>query len=323
MARQLVFGLALIAALAVFPLFSPWSTVILTVALCEGLAALGIMVLLRAGQVSFGHGLFFSFSAYAVAFMAAAKVGHEALILIPVGMAASGLLAAIVGLFVVRYRAIFFGMLNLAMSMVFYSLLEKLYDHRRQRRQARVAIMPSPAIDARTASSSNGRDLLRHRSCSASFVLGSSSPATSASPDAARRWPAIKTNETRLEYLGVLPAQACCYAAYLLSACWQGIGGAIIAHGHPATSRRCCPTGPHPASSSSSRSSAALAASPGPSLAALMFLRTHPHYAAVYAPDAWHADPRRRAAGHHLLRAGGLYGIVRAMAASRSARRAA
>ena len=81
--------LALIAALAVFPLFSPWSTVILTVALCEGLAALGIMVLLRAGQVSFGHGLFFSFSAYAVAFMAAARLGHEALILIPVATAAS------------------------------------------------------------------------------------------------------------------------------------------------------------------------------------------------------------------------------------------
>ena len=80
MVRQLVLGAALLIALALFPLFSPWSTVILTVALCEGLAALGIMVLLRAGQVSFGHGLFFSFSAYTVAFMAAAKLGHEALI---------------------------------------------------------------------------------------------------------------------------------------------------------------------------------------------------------------------------------------------------
>ena len=59
MARQLILGAALVAALIAFPLFSPWSTVILTVALCEGLAALGIMVLLRAGQVSFGHGLFF------------------------------------------------------------------------------------------------------------------------------------------------------------------------------------------------------------------------------------------------------------------------
>ena len=98
MARQLVFGLALIAALAVFPLLSPWSTVILTVALCEGLAALGIMVLLRAGQVSFGHGLFFSFSAYAVAFLAAAKVGHEALILIPVATRIVGpLIGAVTG----------------------------------------------------------------------------------------------------------------------------------------------------------------------------------------------------------------------------------
>jgi branched-chain amino acid transport system permease protein len=33
----------------------------------------------------------------------------------------------VIGLFVMRYREIFFGMLNLALSMVFYSLLEKLY----------------------------------------------------------------------------------------------------------------------------------------------------------------------------------------------------
>ncbi|OYW59328.1 MAG: branched-chain amino acid ABC transporter permease, partial [Bosea sp. 12-68-7] len=128
MARQYLIGAALLIALIVFPLISPWATVILTVALCEGLAALGILVLLRAGQVSFGHGLFFAFSAYVVAFMAAAKVGHEVLLLVPIATAASGLVAAIVGLFIVRYRAIFFGMLNLAISMVFFSLLEKLFS---------------------------------------------------------------------------------------------------------------------------------------------------------------------------------------------------
>ena len=33
----------------------------------------------------------------------------------------------VIGLFVVRYRYIFFGMLNLAFSMVLYSMLEKFF----------------------------------------------------------------------------------------------------------------------------------------------------------------------------------------------------
>ncbi len=36
---------------------------------------------------------------------------------------------ALIGLFVVRYREIFFGMLNLAFSMVLWSLLEKMYHY--------------------------------------------------------------------------------------------------------------------------------------------------------------------------------------------------
>ncbi len=39
----------------------------------------------------------------------------------------AGIVGLLIGLFVVRYREIFFGMLNLALSMVFYSVLEKFY----------------------------------------------------------------------------------------------------------------------------------------------------------------------------------------------------
>ena len=38
MSRQIIIGAGLLIALIVFPILSPWSTVILTVALCEGLA---------------------------------------------------------------------------------------------------------------------------------------------------------------------------------------------------------------------------------------------------------------------------------------------
>ena len=54
----------------------------------------------------------------------------------------SVVLGLLVGLFVVRYRYIFFGMLNLAMCMVFYSLLEKLYHITKGSDGIRVEVMP-------------------------------------------------------------------------------------------------------------------------------------------------------------------------------------
>lgn len=50
------------------------------------------------------------------------------MILLPLAVLGSAALGLVVGLFVVRYREIFFGMLNLALSMVFYSVLEKFYS---------------------------------------------------------------------------------------------------------------------------------------------------------------------------------------------------
>ena len=114
------------AALLVAALAIPWLKFVLTIALAKGIAVLGILLLLRAGQVSFGHAMFLAVGAYTVAFLA--PMLPETLLLIPLGGLLAGLLGLIVGLFVVRYRAIFFGMLNLAISMVLYSLLEKLYD---------------------------------------------------------------------------------------------------------------------------------------------------------------------------------------------------
>lgn len=48
----------------------PWLRFVLTLALAKSLAVLGILVLLRAGQVSFGHALYVAFAAYVTAFAA-------------------------------------------------------------------------------------------------------------------------------------------------------------------------------------------------------------------------------------------------------------
>lgn len=57
---------------------------------------------------------------------AARGIGDFASLLI-LSVVIAALTGVIVGAFLVRYRAIFFAMLNLAVSMVFYSLFAKLY----------------------------------------------------------------------------------------------------------------------------------------------------------------------------------------------------
>src|SRR5262249_15957129 len=112
----------------VFGLAFAWMKVPIIIGLCYGLAALGVMVLMRAGQVSFGHALYACVAGYAVAFLARRFPGADALLLIIAGVIVALLTAAPIGVFVVRYREIFFGMLNLALSMVLYSVLGKFYD---------------------------------------------------------------------------------------------------------------------------------------------------------------------------------------------------
>ena len=65
-------------------------------------------------------------SAYTVAFLARAMPGTDALTLILAGVLASFLAAVVIGLFVAALpRHLFFGMLNLALSMVLFALLGK------------------------------------------------------------------------------------------------------------------------------------------------------------------------------------------------------
>lgn len=303
MVRQLVLGAALLIALALFPLFSPWSTVILTVALCEGLAALGIMVLLRAGQVSFGHGLFFSFSAYAVAFMAAARLGHEALILIPVATAASGLLAAIVGLFIVRYRAIFFGMLNLAISMVFFSLLEKLFPITGGADGKRV---PRPTLAGMEFGREQFELWIFYITLGLCLVAALFVARYLASPGG-KALEAIKSNETRLEYLGVSPRKVL-FGAYLLSGLLAGLGGAVIA----LVSGHVTPELAYWVRSGEFVFIAILGGIggvAGPFLGALMFQIIR-GYAAVYAPETWHAVLGVMLLAIIFFAPAGLYGIA-------------
>jgi ABC-type branched-subunit amino acid transport system permease subunit len=120
----LVGAILLLAA----PLMVPsWILFILTLALAKFMAVLAVALFLRAGLVSFGHGLFYAVGAYAVGFGVKWAGLRDALLLVSLGTLCAAIVAAFVGVVMARYRGVFFAMLNLAFSMILYAVLLKLY----------------------------------------------------------------------------------------------------------------------------------------------------------------------------------------------------
>ncbi|TPG59710.1 branched-chain amino acid ABC transporter permease [Roseomonas nepalensis] len=219
---EILIALLLAAAIVLAAFSTPWLRFVLTVALAKGVAVLGILLLLRAGQVSFGHALYVALGAYAVAFLAPRV--PEAALLLPLAAVVAGLVGTVVGLFVSRYREIFFGMLNLALSMVFYSVLEKLYHITRGTDGIRV---PAITVLGQPLEGSSYDWAVFAMALGLALLFGLLARAYLASP-VGQALAAIKTRETRLDFMGVSPRRVL-LSAYVLSAVMAGCAGAVIA----------------------------------------------------------------------------------------------
>ena len=211
-----------VAALIFTAWAAPWLRFVLTVALAKGLGVLGLLLLLRAGQVSFGHAMFLALGAYTVAF--AAPSVPETLVLLPAAALLAGVAGLLIGLFVVRYRDIFFGMLNLALSMVFYSVLEKFYAVTKGTDGIRV---PPLTIAGLEPVRETQEWVMFGLALGLALLCALGVRAYLASP-MGQALAGIKTRETRLEFLGV-PARRVLLFAYVLSATMGGAAGALIA----------------------------------------------------------------------------------------------
>lgn len=201
-----------------------WLVFLLTLALAKGLVVLAIVILMRAGLVSFGHGLFYGGAAYGVGFAMKHWGIREATVLIALGVGAAVSLGLLTGLLAARYRAIFFAMLTLAFSMVLYGVLVKAYaltggtdglrilvptilGFQPPLEQARLAIyyVALTAVAAVTAL------MLRYASAPLGYLAQ-----------------AIRDNEVRVEYLGASVSRAI-LRTYVLSAGLGGLGGVLVA----------------------------------------------------------------------------------------------
>ena len=223
--RALV-GAALLglAAVALMPMASPSIVTLLSLVLAKGVVVLGIVMLLQAGQVSFGHAMFFAAGAYAVAFYGRYAGIGDLLLYLVLGAVAGGALGLVVGLFVVRYREIFFGMLNLAFSMVLWSLLEKMFHYTNGADGIRVA---RPTVAGADFTPDQFSYVLLYLTFAIAVVALFAGQRYLESP-LGNMLRAIRSNETRLEYLGI-SARRVLLVGYVTSAMLAGLGGSLVA----------------------------------------------------------------------------------------------
>jgi branched-chain amino acid transport system permease protein len=217
-----IIGLAVVAA--ALPIAVPWLGFVFTLAIGKGLAALGVAMLLRGGLISIGHALFFAVGAYATAFLMRSTGIHDFVLLLLCAGVISTLTGFAVGTFMVRYRAIFFAMLNLAVSMVFFTLLSKMYHITGGTDGLRVA---TPSLFGMALDRDSFNHVLQYGALLLMIVAVVIADRYQKSP-LGEALSAIHTNEVRLEYLGV-SARSVILVAYTASAGLAGLGGAITA----------------------------------------------------------------------------------------------
>lgn len=187
-----------------------------------GLAASSLnLVLGFGGMFSLGHAAFFGAGAYGAALLQGAGIG-EALIAWPLIMAASGLLALVIGALSLRTRGVYFIMITLAFAQMIYYLF----------------------ISARAWGGDDGLPLVGRMTLAGSSLAADSSLYYAALGALAaailllgrladarfgRVIQAIRENETRMEALGY-PVFRYRLACFALGGALAGLAGALLAN---------------------------------------------------------------------------------------------
>ena len=199
-----------------------WIRQIGLLSMAIGSVALGLLVLWRSGLISFGHALFYGFSAYGVALLNYLGI-RDAFVLVIVSAAASGLLAWGLGFLVRRYRAIFFALLTMAFSMILYGVLAKT-----ERFGSTDGLNVHPPTFLGYAPVDQAAQITLFLFCllviyvlilGVQLYLGSV---------LGQMTMAVRENEIRVEYLGY-SVERVIHVKYVISGLLAGFGGAIMA----------------------------------------------------------------------------------------------
>jgi ABC-type branched-subunit amino acid transport system permease subunit len=226
--RAIVALLAVLLGLvAAGPWLPQWAAFLLTLALSKGLVVLGLMLLLRAGLVSFGQGLYYCLGAYTAGVLTQFYQIHDALVLLGAGTLAAVVLGALLGVLLADYRGIFFGLLSLAFSMILYGLIVKSSALG----STDGFTLPPATLFGRSFGES-ARYVVFVLACVLSLLAAWGLQRYAQTP-LGRLAPAIRDNEIRVEYLGQ-SVRSAVHIMYVIAAALGGLGGALtaIAVGH-------------------------------------------------------------------------------------------
>jgi branched-chain amino acid transport system permease protein len=224
--RSLVIAAALL--LAAGPLLPKWLAYIVTISLAYGLVVSGVIMLMRAGLVSFGQGLYFCVGGYAAGFAGKYWGVTDAFVQLALGVATSLAIAALLGLLLARYREIFFAMFTMAFSMILYGLLSKS--------QALGSTDGFNVAQATFAGFDPGTEGLQTWLYTLAVVIALGCAIVVhryLASGMGHAGDAIRENEIRVEYLGVSVYRVV-YLKYMFAAALGGLGGGLtgLASGH-------------------------------------------------------------------------------------------
>lgn len=221
------FAIALLsfALLALLGRAAPsWVVFLMTMAFAKGLVALGLVLLLRGGLVSFGQGLFYCAGAYAAGLAMRWTGAGDALLLMALGGLAALLLGLVIAPLIAGYRSIFFATLTLALSMMAYGVLNKTY-----------ALGGSDGINLR-APSFLGYQPATSEALSYALFLFTAMITVAAAALSRLHFDSLRgllslaarDNEIRVEYLGA-SVRRVAFGNFAAAAALGGIGGALAA----------------------------------------------------------------------------------------------
>ena len=218
-------GLAFIAAAVLIvsaPFLPSWARFLLTVVLAKGLVVFGLMLMYRAGLMSFGQGLYYCLGAYTAGSLAQFAHVSNGVVLVTASALASALLGAILGLLMSKYRGIFFGLLSMAFSMILYGILVKS-SALGSTDGFTLPVPTFPGVPGGEVGHYIPYVLAVVAALAAALLLGRylDSPL-------GRLGPAIRDNEIRVEYLGQSVREAI-HVEYVIASLLAGIGGGITA----------------------------------------------------------------------------------------------
>jgi len=224
--RCLLLGLPILIALGF--ILPEWIVNYIQVSLGTGLVALGVMIQMRAGLVSFGQGLYFCIGGYAAGLAGKFFGVTDIFALLACGIIACSIVAFAAGFLLRRYREIFFAMLSLALSMILFGLLTKL----EVLGSTDGFNLPTATYLGWAPEGESAKHALYVATCIPVIICAVFLNRYLRSP-MGYIGEALRENEIRLEYLGT-SAHRAVHIKYVIAATVSGIGGVLwaLALGH-------------------------------------------------------------------------------------------